>query len=87
VANKKSKTSENPSHNTPDSAHGGFNLNNETDDSMEEEVQEVRLMGLDKAKKKTSFSYVPSESSVDVPLVDLLVDKCSILNIITQGMD
>ncbi|GKF37028.1 hypothetical protein Tco_0113786, partial [Tanacetum coccineum] len=41
---------------TSDSTHGGFNLNEDADDldAEEEEVQEVRPMGRDRSKKKTS---------------------------------
>ncbi|GJU88815.1 hypothetical protein Tco_1301238 [Tanacetum coccineum] len=50
---------------TSDSTHGGFNLNEDADDldAEEEEVQEVRPMGRDRSKKKTSSSFVHSESS------------------------
>ncbi|GJW43441.1 translocator protein [Tanacetum coccineum] len=65
---KKSKTSET----TSGSASGGFNLNNEVDES-EEEIQEKRAMGRDrtKAKKKSSASTRYGSSS----FVELVVDK------------
>nr|GFC40508.1 hypothetical protein [Tanacetum cinerariifolium] len=52
-----------PPLNTSNSANGGLNLNNEADDSVEEEVREVRLMGRDKAKKISTSSSIPSKSS------------------------
>ncbi|GKA28536.1 retrovirus-related pol polyprotein from transposon TNT 1-94 [Tanacetum coccineum] len=62
---KKSKTSET----TSGSALGGFNLNNEADES-EEETQEQRPMGRDQAKKKSSASSREGSS-----FVDLVADK------------
>ncbi|GJR16980.1 hypothetical protein Tco_0965507 [Tanacetum coccineum] len=66
MTSKKSKTFETTSHNTPDSAHGGFNLKDEADDldDEEEEIREVRPMGRDKAKNNASSSITV------VPLVD-----------------
>ncbi|GKC81357.1 hypothetical protein Tco_1137074 [Tanacetum coccineum] len=53
-------------------AYGGFNLNNEVDES-EEEIQEKQAMGRDraKAKKKSSASSREGSSS----FVDLVADK------------
>ncbi|GKA48204.1 hypothetical protein Tco_0741162 [Tanacetum coccineum] len=48
---------ETTSHDTSDSTHVGLDLNDEATDSVEDEdVQEVRPMGRDKAKKKGSTS-------------------------------
>ncbi|GKD60269.1 hypothetical protein Tco_1297778 [Tanacetum coccineum] len=55
---KKSKTSET----TSGSTQGGLNLNEDADGS-EEEVQEVRPMGRDRAKKKSSTSSRSETSS------------------------
>ncbi|GKC27644.1 hypothetical protein Tco_1034938 [Tanacetum coccineum] len=65
---KKSKTSET----TSGSAYGGFNLNNEADES-EEDIQEKRAMGRDQAnaKKKSCASSCEGSSL----FVDLLADK------------
>ncbi|GJV87880.1 gag-pol polyprotein [Tanacetum coccineum] len=65
---KKSKTSKT----TSGSASGGFNLNNEAGE-YEEEAQEHRPMGHDRAKaKKKSFASSCEESS---SFVDLVADK------------
>ncbi|GJT41334.1 retrovirus-related pol polyprotein from transposon TNT 1-94 [Tanacetum coccineum] len=60
---KKSKTSETTSGSTP----GGFNLNDEADES-EEETQEHRPMSRDRAKKKSSASSREGSSFVDLTL-------------------
>nr|GEU75002.1 hypothetical protein [Tanacetum cinerariifolium] len=62
---KKIKVSENHLIATSDSAHGGFNLNEDADDldAGEEDVQEVRPMDRDRSKKKMSSSSVHFESS------------------------
>ncbi|GKA23664.1 protein RCC2 [Tanacetum coccineum] len=65
---KKSKTSET----TSGSASGGFNLNNEADAS-EEEIQEKRVMGRDRAKTKKKSSASSREGSSS--FVDLVADK------------
>ncbi|GKC76962.1 ABC transporter G family member 7 isoform X2 [Tanacetum coccineum] len=65
---KKSKTSET----TSGSASGAFNLNNEADEP-EEEIQEKRAMGRDRAKaKKKSPASIREESS---SFVDLLKNR------------
>ncbi|GJS68306.1 hypothetical protein Tco_0682871 [Tanacetum coccineum] len=64
---KKSKTSET----IPGSAPGGFNLNDEADES-EEETQEQRPMGRDRSKKKKSCASSREGSS---SFVDLVADK------------
>ncbi|GJY61810.1 RNA-directed DNA polymerase, eukaryota [Tanacetum coccineum] len=51
---------------------GGFNLNNEVDES-EEEIQEKRAMGRDRAKAKKKSSAFTHEGSSS--FVDLVVDK------------
>nr|GEW56118.1 hypothetical protein [Tanacetum cinerariifolium] len=68
IGRKKSKTSET----TSGSASGGFNLNNEADES-EEETQELRPMVRDRAnaKKKSPASSREGSSS----FVDLVADK------------
>ncbi|GKF12926.1 hypothetical protein Tco_0050852 [Tanacetum coccineum] len=64
---KKFKTSKT----TSESTQGGFNLNDEADDS-EEEIREERPIGRNRAKKKASSSsrYVAGGG-----LVELIVDK------------
>ncbi|GJW31372.1 hypothetical protein Tco_0051404 [Tanacetum coccineum] len=68
VGRKKSKTSET----TSGSAAGGFNLNDEADEAVEE-TQELRPMGRgqSKAKKKSAGSSRRGSSS----FVDLVADK------------
>ncbi|GKF15644.1 hypothetical protein Tco_0057106, partial [Tanacetum coccineum] len=56
---KKAKTFET----TSGLAHGSLNLNKEVDDSGEE-VQEVRSIGLGRAKKKSSSSSRYESSSI-----------------------
>ncbi|GKC42526.1 hypothetical protein Tco_1060248 [Tanacetum coccineum] len=70
---KKSKTSET----TSGSAAGGFNLNDEADEAVEE-TQELRPMGRgqSKAKKKSAGSSRRGSSS----FVDLVADKFLTLN-------
>ncbi|GJT93138.1 glutathione S-transferase T3-like protein [Tanacetum coccineum] len=77
TSSKKSRTSETTSQGNSDSAHIGVDLNDEAADSEDVEVQEVRPMGRDRAKKKGSSSGARSESSVagDPSLVDALVTK------------
>ncbi|GKD09883.1 glutathione S-transferase T3-like protein [Tanacetum coccineum] len=77
TSSKKSRTSETTSQGNSDSAHIGVDLNDEATDSEDVEVQEVRPMGRDAAKKKRSSSGAHSESSVagDHGLVDALVSK------------
>ncbi|GJY03667.1 adenosine kinase 2, partial [Tanacetum coccineum] len=79
VTSKRSKILETTSHATLDSAHVGFNLNEETEDleAEEEEVQEVRPMSRDIAREKASSSFVRLESSTATTplLVDIIVDK------------
>ncbi|GJS27731.1 hypothetical protein Tco_0488351 [Tanacetum coccineum] len=77
TSSKKSRTSETTSQGNSDSAHIGVDLNDEAADSEDVEVQEVRPMGRDAAKKKRSSSGARSESSVagDPSLVDALVSK------------
>ncbi|GJV68418.1 protein RCC2 [Tanacetum coccineum] len=65
---KKSKTSET----TSGSASGGFNLNNEADES-EKEIQEKRAMGRDRAKTKKKSSASSREGSSS--FVDLVAGK------------
>ncbi|GKD46422.1 ISWI chromatin-remodeling complex ATPase CHR11 isoform X1, partial [Tanacetum coccineum] len=50
---------------TSDSAYGGLDLNEETND-FEEEVREVRSMDWDQAKKKGSSSFALEESELDL---------------------
>nr|GEY70751.1 hypothetical protein [Tanacetum cinerariifolium] len=66
--------------NTSNLAYSGFNLNNDAthlNDDEDEEVREVRLMSSDKAKKKLSYSSIPSQSSATAPLafVNMLVGQ------------
>ncbi|GKB97472.1 glutathione S-transferase T3-like protein [Tanacetum coccineum] len=77
TSSKKSRTSETTSQGNSDSTHIGVDLNDEAADSEDVEVQEVRPMGRDAAKKKRSSSGARSESSVtgDPSLVDALVSK------------
>ncbi|GKD63622.1 hypothetical protein Tco_1305730 [Tanacetum coccineum] len=74
---KKSRTSETTSQGNSDSAHIGLDLNDEAADSEDAEVQEVRPMGRDRAKKKGSSFVARSESSVagDPSLVDALLKR------------
>lgn len=69
---EKSKTLETTSYATSDTSQGGWNLNEEANNS----VGKFRLMGREKAKNKASSSSVPSESSAAaLVLVDMIVDK------------
>ncbi|GJW96014.1 reverse transcriptase domain, reverse transcriptase zinc-binding domain protein [Tanacetum coccineum] len=68
---KKSKTSET----TSGSTQGGLNLNEDADGS-EEEVQEVRPMGRDRAEKKSSTSsHSETSSAAGGGIVDMVADK------------
>ncbi|GKA96184.1 hypothetical protein Tco_0818279 [Tanacetum coccineum] len=76
---KKSRTSETTLHDTSDSTHIGLDLNDEAIDSEDEEVEEVRPIGWDMAKKKASSFVIRLESSIagDQSLVDALMNKWS----------
>ncbi|GJX95911.1 hypothetical protein Tco_0351709 [Tanacetum coccineum] len=77
--------------NTYNSAHIGIYLNEEAADSDDVEVQVVRPMGRDKAKKKGSSSGARSESSVegDPGLADALLSKFTMgaTSFFRQGMN
>ncbi|GJW88426.1 glutathione S-transferase T3-like protein, partial [Tanacetum coccineum] len=76
-SSKKSRTSETTPQGNSDSTHIGLNLNDETADSKDVEVQEVAPMGRGRAKKKASSSGARSKTSVacDPSLVDALLSK------------
>ncbi|GJQ96797.1 hypothetical protein Tco_0007936 [Tanacetum coccineum] len=70
-------TSETTSHGTSDSTRIGLDLNDEATDSGDEEVEDVRSVGRDMAKKMGSFSSSRAASSAasDPSLVDALLSK------------
>nr|GEZ91009.1 hypothetical protein [Tanacetum cinerariifolium] len=71
------KTSETTSQGNSDSAHIGVEINDEAADSKDVEVQVVRPLGQDAAKKKRASSGARLKSSTagDPSLVDALVSK------------
>ncbi|GKE25354.1 glutathione S-transferase T3-like protein [Tanacetum coccineum] len=77
-SSKKSRTSETTSQGNSDSAHIGLDLNDESADSEDVDVQEV-AMDRDRAKKKASSSGARSETSIagDSSLVDALLSATS----------
>ncbi|GJR73283.1 glutathione S-transferase T3-like protein [Tanacetum coccineum] len=77
LGSKNLRTLETTSHCTSDSAHIGLDLNDEATDSGDEEVQETRQMGRDKAKRMRSSFAARSASSAaaDPSLVDALLSK------------
>ncbi|GJT95227.1 glutathione S-transferase T3-like protein [Tanacetum coccineum] len=78
-SSKKSRTSETTSQGNSDSAHIGLDLNDESADSEDVDVQEV-AMDRDRAKKKASSSGARSETSIagDSSLVDALLSKFTV---------
>ncbi|GJY93338.1 hypothetical protein Tco_0509120 [Tanacetum coccineum] len=73
-----------------DSAQGGFNLNEDANDvdAEDEEVQEIRRMGHDKAKKKALSSSVRSESlTYAIHVDDLDVEDKEVQEVRRMGHD
>nr|GEW92581.1 hypothetical protein [Tanacetum cinerariifolium] len=71
------KDTKTTSQSNSDSAHIGLNLNDEAADSKDVNVQEVKPMGRDRAKKKASSYGARLKTSIagDPSLVDALLSK------------